>query len=220
MRRTAAACILATTLLAPSAHPHPHVFVGGGAHFGMDAEGKVERLYISWIYDTFASLYLLSFLQADADGDQKLTEEEKERILADQTMWPDTFAGDSYLWASGGKVALGKPVNADTRILEDGRVEVTFERILAEPVRPSTSSETVTVKLYDPTFYYAYEVSEEPEVRGPEGHGCSTRHVPYDPNLPGLAALQVELSALGRDETPEQEDVGALFADELILTCE
>ena len=32
-------------------------------------------------------------------------------------------------------------------------------------------------------------------------------------------ALQVELSALGTEETPEQQDVGALFADELRMTC-
>ena len=200
---------------------HPHVFVRGGAHFGMNAEGHLERLHITWIYDTYASLYLLSYVKADQDGDQKLTEDEKGRILADQTTWPDEFGGDSYLFVSGEKRQLGKPVNSDTRILDDGRVEVTFDRLLDKPFRPgATGDPAAIVKLYDPTFYYAYEVSEPPEVRGPGAKGCTASHDRYDPATPGLAALQTELSALGRDETPEQQDVGALFADDLILSCE
>jgi len=81
-------------------------------------------------------------------------------------------------------------------------------------------SPTAVVKVYDPTFYYAYEITTEPRVVGPDGHGCTVTHVPYDPDDPKLKALAVELSALGRDETPEQQDVGALFADELRLSCE
>lgn len=209
----------AALLTATPGGTHPHVFVGGGAHFGMNADGKLERLHISWIYDTFASLYLLSYLQADQDGDGILTDDEKERILADQTQWPDEFAGDSYLWVGGSKIGLGKPVDADTRILEDGRVEVSFDRMVETPFRPE-AGEPVVVKVYDPTFYYAYEVSEVPEIRGAATENCRTRHEPYDPTAPGLAALKTELAALGRDEDPEQEDVGALFADKLFLACE
>ncbi|MFK7942685.1 MAG: DUF1007 family protein, partial [Paracoccaceae bacterium] len=200
---------------------HPHVFVTGGAHFGVNADGELDRLHISWIYDVYASLYLLSYVNADKDGDGKFTADEKERVLADQTAWPDDFAGDSYLYLSGERQQIGKPVNSDTRILEDGRVEVMFERMLAKPFRPGTDEDpAAVVKLYDPTFYYAYEVTAAPEVRGPEGHGCTAEHKPYDPEAPGLAALKTELAALGRDETPDQQDVGALFADDLILSCD
>ena len=208
-------------LTAVPAGTHPHVFVGGGAHFGVNAEGKLDRLHISWIYDPYASLYLLSYVNADQDGDGKFTPEEKELVLADQTKWPDDFKGDSYLFVSGEKLKMGKPVNADTRILEDGRVEVLFERELEKPFRPGTNGDpAAVVKVYDPTFYYAYEISAPPEVRGPGAAGCTAEHKPYDPDAPGLAALKTELAALGRDETPEQQDVGALFADELILSCE
>ena len=207
------------SLTAGVAGSHPHVFVGGGAHFGMNENGELERLHISWIYDTYASLYLLSYLDVDKDGDRVLTDEDKKLILADQTNWPATFAGDSYLRVDGKKIAMSKPVDADTRILEDGRVEVTFDRVLDEPIKPGQGKLAASVKLYDPTFYYAYEVSESPEIRG-AGADCSARHIPYDPAAPGLASLRTELAALGRDETPEQEDVGALFADELILSCD
>lgn len=209
----------AAVLVSAPGGTHPHVFVGGGAHFGLNEEGQLSRLHVSWIYDTYASLYLLSYVQADKDGDGVLTEEEKGRILADQTQWPDDFAGDSYLSAGGARIELGKPVDADARILEDGRVEVSFDRLVDAPFRP-TAAEPAVVKLYDPTFYYAYEVSAQPEIRGRGAEGCSAVHEPYDPAAPGLAALRTELSALGRDETPDQEDVGALFADKLILSCD
>ena len=199
---------------------HPHVFVTGGAHFEVDAEGQLTKLHVSWIYDTFASLYLLNYLEVDQDGDQVLTEDEKAKILADQTNWPDDFQGDSYLFLSGKKQILGKAQNADTRILESGQVEVTFERVLEQPIRPGTNGDPdAVVKLYDPTFYYAYEVTDPPRIVGPDGHGCTVEHKPYDANDPALKALQVELSALSTEETPEQQDVGALFADELRMTC-
>ena len=210
----------ALALAAAPGGAHPHVFVAGGAHFGLDDQGRLERLHISWIYDIYASLYMLSFLEIDQDGDQMLSEEDKAKILEDQTKWPDEFAGDSYLFINGEKQSLGKPVNADTRILEDGRIEVRFDRLLAEPFRPGVNgAPEAVVKLYDPTFYYAYEVSDPPKVRAPDGHGCTTEFNPYDPSDPVLAALAVELSALGVDETPDQEEVGALFADELRLSC-
>ena len=203
-----------------AAGTHPHVFVTGGAHFEVDAEGRLTALHVSWIYDSFASLYLLNYLQVDQDGDQVLTEEEKAKILADQTNWPDDFQGDSYLFLSGQKQGLGKAADADTRILESGQVEVTFRRALERPFRPSAGGDPdAVVKLYDPTFYYAYEVTDPPRIIGPDGHGCTVVHKPYDANDPALKALQVELSALGTDETPDQQDVGALFADELRMSC-
>ncbi len=221
MRQFFGVSVLALAMALPGAvGSHPHVWVTGGAHFGVDDQGQLERVYINWTYDEFASLYLLNYLGADADGDQILTDEDKAKIIADQTAWPDEFAGDSYLYVSGEKRKLGKPVNPDTRVLESGQVEVTFERVLAEPFRPGGDGPDAIVKVYDPAFYYSYEVTEAPEVRGQDGHGCTAAHKPYDANDPALAALQVELSQLGKDETPDQQDVGALFADEIRLTCE
>lgn len=198
---------------------HPHVWVSGGADFGINAEGELDRLHITWIYDPFASLYLVNYLNVDQDRDQILTLEDKEKILADQTTWPDTFQGDSYLFVDGQRRALGKPLNADTRILASGEVEVTFERAVLEPFRPGVDGSPVVVKVYDPTFYYAYEVEGAAKIIGPDGHGCISEHDPVDTSDPYLTVLAVQLSALGRNETPEQPDVGALFADELRLIC-
>lgn len=212
--------LFAGALLSGVAGAHPHVWVTGGADFGVDAEGRLARLHITWIYDEFASLYLLNYVGADADGDRVLTEEEKAKVLADQTNWPAEFEGDSYLYVGGAKRALGRPENADTRVLETGQVEVTFDRAVVEPFRPGRGAEAAVAQVYDPFFYYAYEVSGAPKIIGPERHGCTAEHRPYNADDPGLKQLEVELSALGKEETPAQADVGALFADQLRLVCD
>lgn len=220
MRRALGIAALAAGLSLPAlAAAHPHVWVTGGADFGLDAEGRLARLHVTWIYDEFASLYLLNAMEADADGDRVLTGEEKARIIADQTSWEEDFKGDSYLWVDGEARALGGPENADTRILDSGQVEVTFERPVIEPFRPAAGV-PVLAKVYDPGFYYAYEVTSAPAVIGAADHRCSAELRPVDADDPALKALEVELSALGAGDTPEQADVGALFADELRLTCE
>ncbi len=223
MKRAIVLLALTGALVAPTTTiSHPHVWVTGGAHVGLDEEGRLARLHVTWIYDTFASLYLLNYLKADQDGDQVLSDADKKIILADQTNWPEDFQGDSYLYVSGEKRALGRAENPDTRILETGQVEVTFERAVLDPYRPGGGKPDAIVKIYDPNFYYAYEVTQEPKLIAASGdHGCTVQHSKPNPeDDSGLAALQVELSALGRDETPTQQDVGALFADEIRLTCD
>jgi len=219
MLRSVAAALVAVALWGHhAAFAHPHVWITGGADFGLDEEGRLARLHVTWIYDEFASLYLLNYLGVDPDGDQVFSEQDKATVLADQTNWPDEFEGDSYLFVDGKRRALGKAANADTRILETGQVEVTFERAVLEPFRPGAGTPAV-VKVYDPTFYYAYELDGPAGIVAPEGHGCASEYRPVDPTRPELEALRLELAALGREETPEQQDVGALFADDLVLTC-
>lgn len=221
MKRALGILCLSMALVWPQtgAHSHPHVWVTGGADFGMDDEGRLARLHITWIYDEFASLYMLNYLNVDGDRDQVFSDEDKAIVLADQTTWPDQFQGDSYLFVDGRKQALGKPVDPDTRILETGQVEVTFVRELAEPFRPGADGPPAIVKVYDPFFYYAYELEEAARIVG-DASGCTSEIRRVDPDNQSLAALRVQLSALGRDENPDIPDVGALFADDLVLTCE
>ena len=42
--------------------------------------------------------------------------------------------------------------------------------------------------------------------------------IPFNPDIE-LAALQTTLFELSREETPDIENVGALFADRIVMTC-
>lgn len=47
---------------------------------------------------------------------------------------------------------------------------------------------------------------------------CDVEFIPFEPDA-AAAALQAQLAALSREETPEQENVGRLFSDVVSLSC-
>ena len=212
------ATLLAVLALASPAIAHPHVWITGGAHFGLDGEGRLERLHITWIFDPFASLFLMGALDLDSDGDQSLSAEEEARLVADRTSWPEAYDGHTHLRALGEKRALAPPENATARFTETGRIALSFERPLARPVRAGADA-PIVAKLYDPSYYFSYEVTQDPRVLGAEGHGCRTERLAPRTSPQQLAALAQELSALDRTGTPAREGVGALFAEALVLRC-
>jgi ABC-type uncharacterized transport system substrate-binding protein len=205
-----AACVLG----AGPAAAHPHVFIDSGVGFVFDAEGRVEALEITWVYDPLASLFMLEDLGIAAVEDAELTAGERERLAAYQTEWIEGFEGDSYLYEAGARVGLSGPQAATAALVDGGKVAISFRRALAAPLKPG--AETV-VKLYDPTYFTAYFVTLPVTLEGaPEG--CAARVAPFEPDT-SLAALQQSLMSLGIDETPEDPDIGALFADKVFVTC-
>src|SRR6056297_2811011 len=72
-----ALALLLTTLCAPAAWAHPHVFVDVTLRFLPDAEGRLTGVEVTWAYDDFFSLLVLEDRGLDADGDMILTEAER-----------------------------------------------------------------------------------------------------------------------------------------------
>jgi len=61
-------------------------------------------------------------------------------------------------------------------------------------------------------------VTNPPRLLGHDG-SCSADIVPFEPD-DELATFRTTLLALEREETPEAVNVGALFADRIVLACE
>jgi polyphosphate kinase len=173
----------------------------------------VEALEITWVYDPLASLFMLEDLGITAVEDAELSAAERERLAAYQTDWIEGFEGDSYLNDGTRRVGLSGPQAARAELV-DGKVAISFRRTLEAPLQPG--AETV-VRLYDPTYFTAYFVTLPATLEGAPA-GCATRVVPFEPDT-SLAALQQSLMSLGIDETPEDPDIGALFADKVFVTC-
>jgi ABC-type uncharacterized transport system substrate-binding protein len=214
MPRPPAVSLLALLIAAP-AGAHPHVFVDAGAGFRLDGDGRLEGLRISWTYDEFTSLVLLDVLDIDADGDGELDDADRAAIVAGETDWPDDYDGDVHLEVGGAPRALGRPEGGEAG-LEDGRITVRFDLPLAEPAELGDA--TAVLRLYDPTYFYAYTVVAAP-APGELPAGCVADLLPFVPDA-ATAELQAELAALSREEVPEQEGVGRLFADEVVLRCD
>jgi ABC-type uncharacterized transport system substrate-binding protein len=211
MRAAALAALLLTAPLPAAAHPH--VFVDAGVDFILNAEGEVERIRVTWVYDDLFSLYLLQELGADpaAPPDEAV----RAAIVTDQKDWHPEFTGDSFLLADGREVPLSRP-EAVTGDVVEGRVVTSHERALATPVDPRAAE--VVAEIYDPVFFVAYAVVRPTTVEGPGAAACSAALMTAE-MTDDLLALQRELSSLSPFETPENPTVGRLFAERVRITC-
>ncbi|MEM0946178.1 MAG: DUF1007 family protein [Pseudomonadota bacterium] len=202
-------------LMASPALSHPHVFVDGGVDFLLRGGPALEALEVNWLYDEFETLYILSSygLSLNADGD--LDEQDRQELVRARSKWPEDFDGSAHLSVDGQAVSLEWPTSLDVRLI-DGRLEVTFERRLhaAIPVQ----GKKVEVAFYESTYFFDFTVTRVPEILG-GNTGCATEVIPFNPNNQ-LAELQSVLAQLSREETPAEENVGALFADRIILKCD
>ena len=77
----------------------------------------------------------------------------------------------------------------------------------------------VVARIYDPTYFIAYSASDQRSSVRNAGDLCRVDVTPFEAT-PALFDLQTTLAALSREETPAQQNVGALFADVVTLTCE
>lgn len=213
--RKLVSCVALMMGLSGPVHAHPHIFIDAGAGFLFDAAGRLTALRISWRYDEFATLFMFDTLNLDTDGDGTLDDADRAAIVAGETEWPPEYEGDVYLDVAGEKQALTRPANASAEMVED-RIVVQFDLPLAEPVDISESR--ATLRLYDPGYYYAYSVVEAPRIeKAPPG--CATTLTPFVPDE-AAAKAQAKLAALSREETPSQPNIGRLFSDEIVLTCD
>lgn len=212
--RAAVPFLLALTLSTSPAGAHPHVFVDASAGFAFDAAGRLTGLRIVWLYDAFTTLTLYDQLGLDADGDGQLDAADLQAIARGETDWPPDYAGDTYLRRGRMPVALGRPEAAAARMVGD-RVEIRFDLPLAQPLDPS--GEALSLKLYDPGYYYAYAVQILPEA-APLPAACQAMLIPFAPGAAD-AGLQQALAALSAEEVPDDPEIGARFADEVRLTC-
>ncbi|MEX0282682.1 MAG: DUF1007 family protein [Arenibacterium sp.] len=90
------------------------------------------------------------------------------------------------------------------------------------PRRPAEATglraqQRLDVAFYEDTFFFAFTIAEVPKFLG-NVPDCLASVIPFDPTAQS-SALQSQLSQLGREEQPEDSNVGELFTDRINLTC-
>ena len=104
----------------------------------------------------------------------------------------------------------------------DGRLRTTFTRRLDAPLaldeRGGGGGGGAELAFYESTYFYAFSVTNRPRLRGHDG-SCSADTVAFEPDEQ-LERFQTALLALEREESPTDENVGVLFADRILITCE
>lgn len=194
--------------LAGPAGAHPHVFMETGLEVIRDAAGRAVSLRVTWTYDPFFSLVLITERGLDPDGDGSLTEEETAALQGFDMNWEPGFPGDTYAFAGDRAVTLSGPRDGVARY-EGGQIVSSHIRDLAEPV-----AGLLVVKNYDPTYYTEYT------IRDVVAEGCETEIIAPD-LTEAERALQEELAKIPADVDIEMgfPAVGAVFAQEVRVTC-
>lgn len=215
-RRAPVMALLAATLAlpVPSARAHPHVFVDGGVDFVLRDGHMLEALDVTWLYDEFETLYVLSAYELSLNRQGTLDEADRQKLIDQRSKWPDDFEGSAHLTTATGPVKLGRPANFDLRMI-NGRLQAKFTRALETPI--DLRQHKVDLAFYEATYFYAFKITR-PAHLSDDAETCKATVIPFDPDKE-MAALQATLSQLGREETPETENVGALFADRIVLQC-
>jgi len=195
------------------AFAHPHVFVDGGVDFVMGAENSLKALHVTWRYDAFETLYILSSHGLKLNDKGELDEASRQTLVRLRSQFPDDFDGSAHLSVDDQLVPLKWPDDFDAHIVGD-QLEVTFTRGLETPLDVTQGS--INVAFYESTYFFAFSATDTPKVLGPST--CETTVVQFKANPEDTALLET-LAKLGREETSGLADVGAIFADRIALRC-
>jgi len=194
---------------------HPHVFVDGGVDFVMEDGSVLTALEVTWLFDKFESLYLLSVSGVTLTDTGKLPQDAWEHLRSEVGAWPDSFSGSAHLSVLGQDVTLSDPSDFDIRMV-DTRLEVTFTRTLTQPL--PLSNLTLETQFYEASFFYDFSITQSPQILG-HGEDCQAQVIPFAEG-DETQEIRQALQALGREEVPDQPNVGALFADRITMTCQ
>lgn len=175
----------------------------------------LEAVEVTWLFDEFETLVMLASngLNLNAEGD--LRETDRQAVAQLQSAWPGQVGASVHLSAGGEPLTLGEPAAMDVG-MRDGRLAVTFSRNLEKPV--SLAGRDVEAAFYEPTFFVSFSIAEVSKLLGAPD-GCATQLHRFEPD-PEDEKLWAILAGLGREETPDIENVGAQFADRITLQCE
>lgn len=215
-RRTkrAMALVSVSFIIAPALWAHPHVFVDGGVNFVFGTDNRLKALKVTWRYDPFETLYILSSHEMSLNDAGGLDEEDRLRLVQLRSNWPDDFDGSAHLSINGQDIPTAWPSDLDAHLV-DGRLEMTFYRALEAPI--DLTGTFAQVAFYESTYFFAFDLTDPPVLIG-QNPNCTTQNIPYDPRSEDPALLQA-LAKLSREEKPDVKDVGSLFADRITLEC-
>lgn len=202
--------LVALAGLAPPAQAHPHVWITAKAEIVYAADGNVSGVRHHWTFDAGYSAYLTQGL--DKNGDGKLTPDELQDMAKENAKSLVDFDYFTVLKVNGTKQAFEPP-------REYG---MTFENGLARlslllPVKSAPNGKTLSLEVYDPTFFVSFSLAEGEEAVRLAGapKGCAATIARPKP----VAAEQQKLSESLFEALTSASNYGSNFANRAIVAC-
>lgn len=206
--------LLANLFVASSALSHPHMFMDTTAGFKLDGNNQLKSIVLRFVVDELNTTYTIATLDLDKDGDGKFSVEDKNKVATSVIKGFAHYDYFTYLQNGQKNVPLKAPTYSTVDFV-NGQLVIAMEIFLRDQI--AVSGKTFTLKLYDPTYFTEVTIKETPRIIG----GSKQCRVKLDKAIPdeNSSKLQTLLAKLSREETPELENVGALFADKTRLAC-
>ena len=202
--------LVALAGLAQPAQAHPHVWITAKAEIVYAADGNVSGVRHHWTFDAGYSAYLTQGL--DKNGDGKLTPDELQDMAKENAESLVDFDYFTVLKVNGAKQAFEPP-------REYG---MTFENGLARlslllPVKSAPNGKTLSLEVYDPTFFVSFSLAEGDDAVRLAGapKGCAATVARPKP----AAADQQKLSESFFEALTSASNYGSNFANRAIVAC-
>lgn len=205
---------LALSVLPTVGAAHPHIFVEASVRVVFDDNGQVA-VHLDWQYDEFFSLLVTSDLGIDMDGDLVLTPQEQDLLDEQITAWPPEFDGDLEVAQLAAPLPLGEKF-AHSMTYQDG---IFIERH-ARPIAAEIAADApLVVRVYDPTFYTAYDLTGPVTVEGRDD--CTIDIIRADLDAAYALAESLMDGVSFEDQGPDDyfPGIGDAFADTIEITC-
>ena len=206
---------MALLVMASAAQAHPHIFVDAGLEIIFDAQGQPEALRISWRYDPMFSMLLVSDLGLDPDFTGTVSEAERAELDGFDMNWIEGYHGDTHVSQNDTALALTGPVEWSSDY-KGGELRSTHLRRFIDV--PDPAQEWV-VAIYDPTYFTSYTIVTTPQITGREDCRARIFEPDWDAARDHLDAALDEILGAGGDIEADFPMVGAMFSEEVRITC-
>jgi ABC-type uncharacterized transport system substrate-binding protein len=200
---------------ASALNAHPHIFIDGGVDFHLDGNGMLHKVEVTWIYDKFETLYILSSQGISPTKDGRLSSNDLSVLTSLYENWPPDFDGSVHLKYLEQNIDLNWPQNASVTYSEN-RLKIKFERTLKTKLLLTNTP--LDIGFYEHTYFFDFSITSPPEIIG-NIENCSATLIPFEINPQSTDILR-ELSYLSREETPKDTQIGAKLADRIHLICD
>ncbi len=209
-----AAPLVALTTLPAAAHPH--VFIDAGLEIRFNDQGQLTHVKVTWAYDAFYSLLLTQNRGLDADGDGFLTPDEEQVMTGFDAQWIEGYNGDLVMTLDGQPLRLSGPLEPTATMIDGQLVSTHLREVAGTPV---VAGDKLSVKVFDETFYTAYDLTRPVDIVG--AAGCEMLRIEPNVNDELLRKRDIVAGFSSDADISDQQEllIGEAFATELLVTC-
>jgi ABC-type uncharacterized transport system substrate-binding protein len=200
---TAAAFIAAGVSIALS---HPHVLVTGKSELVFNKDGAIAAVRHIWTFDELFSEFATQGLDKNKDG--VLSREELAELAKVNVESLKEFEFFTIGKSGPGKLEFADPVDY---WLEHKNKLLTLHFTL--PVKSGSRKGGMSMDVFDPTYFVAFNLSEENPVKLVGAPGCS-----FEVKRPAQASGPAQSESFFNSLSAASE-YGSQFANRVTVTC-